>query len=222
MLYRGAHVCPNIDKISHRPHVVAPQDMLLQIAEVFLTSISDTTIMPPKAKAKAPAKLSKKTADAVTGKGGSGSSNVSITSMSGINKYMSEYHDLKDKTWSVLIGYTQTDIMKWNLVFRTHNKHDFNQQEKQLLLDSFNQNVLNCFGIIHVVLLIMYRDILNKSGVVLVTALHDAKRDRLHLPELKLKGDENVQIVMADKDKEMFSAKIIAAGGWHQWYAQCA
>ncbi|KAF8122102.1 hypothetical protein EV363DRAFT_1183630 [Boletus edulis] len=175
--------------------------------------------MSPKAKRKSTAKAVKKGArtdtDQTAGEGGSG--NVMATGITGIDKYIDEFHDLEEKARGALIGYARTDIVKRNLVFGKYNKRDLNQQEKRTLLESFNQNGLDRFRFNHVVPLIVDKTLLDETTVVKLSSLQDAKRDGTHLPILKLKGDETVK--NAGSDKEVFGPQVVAAGGRHRRYA---
>ncbi|KAF8125065.1 hypothetical protein EV363DRAFT_1299322 [Boletus edulis] len=175
--------------------------------------------MSPKGKRKATGKATKKAArtdaDQTAEEGGSGTTEVAV--VAGIDKYINNFHDLEEKTRGALIGYARTDIIKRNILFGKYNKRDLNQQEKRTLLDSFNQNGLDRFGLNNVVPLIVDKSLVDETDVVQLSSLLDAKRDGSHLPLLKLKGDDVVKNV--GLEKEAFGPQVIAAGGRHRKFA---
>ncbi|KAF8125067.1 hypothetical protein EV363DRAFT_1105774, partial [Boletus edulis] len=171
--------------------------------------------MSPK-KRKAATKVSKKASkmDVDQGVDASGSGTAAPTTQAGIDKYIDQFHDLEEKARGALIGYAQTDIIKRNLVFGKYNRRDLNAQEKRSLLDSFNQNGLDRFGINHVVPLIVDKALVDETTIVTLTAFQETKRDGSHLPFLRLKGDEVVK-----NGSPTFGPHILAAGGRHRRHA---
>lgn len=145
--------------------------------------------------------------------GGSGSGERSTGTM---DKYIEEFYDLEEKARKALIGYSQTDIIHRNLEFGIYNKRELNHQEKRALLDSFNHNGLDRFGITQAIPLIVRRSDIVEGSVRQLTAFDKLERDGSHLPELKLAGNEADE----DEDEDVKDLpKIVAAGGRHRRHA---